>query len=437
MSVIAGVGRADITPPVGIRLSGYASRKTGSTGIHDDLTATVLYLEQDGAPAALVGLDVIMLGADEVAEIRRCCQELTEIPAERIFVACTHTHAGPQTGPGEGDPLQAAYAECLRWKIAGALREAKLRAEPVQLGYTRKAVRLAGNRRERTPEGTILGYNPDAPTPAETDILQVLTAEGRTLAALIVYDCHGTTMGPDNYLISADYQGYARRLVERELPGCLAMVLGGCGANQNPYPRGTFEWAERHGRRLGAAAYQGLLEIEETEVVERLGLYTNEAKLPVAALPSAAECQAELQAAEAAAEAERDPDGALSWTTERRLRHAKERLEAAERGDTDLGIPVELQVIALDDVAFVSLPGEIFFEIGQAIRQASPFAVTLPLGWSNGSIGYIPTQAEVPFGGYEIEMARASKHGLPARDDADAVLVAEAVKALAAAKGGA
>lgn len=434
MSVVAGVGRADITPPVGIKQSGYASRQTGSVGIHDDLACTALYLEQDGAAAVLVGLDIIMFGADEVAAIREVCTDLTGVPGERIMLACTHTHAGPLTGPGEGDPLRAAYAECLRWQVAGAIREAMQQPQPVSMAHTRRAVRLAGNRRERTAEGTILGYNPHAPTPTAADIVQLADAHGRPLAALVVYDCHGTTLGPDNLLISADYHGYARHLVESQVPGCRAMVLGGCGANQNPYPRGTHDLARQHGLRLGAAAYQGLLENVQPRPVSRLGVATHQASLPVAPLPSLEECRQQLATAEAAAEAERaaagDPEADLSWLVGRQLRQARERLEAAEGGVTDLGIRMELQAIALDEVAFVGLPGEIFFEIGQAIRAASPFPVTLPLGWTNGSIGYIPSEAEVPFGGYEVEMARASRHGLAAADDADRSLTVEAVKAL-------
>lgn len=438
MSVVAGLGRADITPPVGIKQSGYASRQTGSVGIHDDLTATALYFEQDGESAALVGLDIIMFAEDEVRAIREVCAELTGIPGERIMLACTHTHAGPLTGPGENDPVRSAYAECLRWQVAGAIREAMQSPQPVSLAYRRQAVRLAGNRRERTAEGTILGYNPHAPTPTAADVVALTAADGSLMATIVVYDCHGTTLGPDNLLLSADYPGHARRLLESLVPGSRAMVLGGCGANQNPYPRGTHELARQHGRRLGAAAYQALLENAEAQPVQRLNVATHAAQLPVAPLPSVAECRQQLAAAEAAAEAERaaagDPEAKLSWAVERALRQARERLEAAESGATDLGIPVDLQVLALDDMAFIGLPGEIFFEIGQAIRAASPFPVTFPLGWTNGSIGYVPTAAEVPFGGYEVELARANHRGLPARDDADSALVAAATRALGLAR---
>jgi hypothetical protein len=101
------------------------------------------------------------------------------VPASNVFLACSHTHGGPVTGPGDGPPLRTAYAESVRWKIAGAICEARARAVPARLGHARKEALVAGNRRERTPDGqTILGYNPDLPTCRFTDVLRVEAAEG-------------------------------------------------------------------------------------------------------------------------------------------------------------------------------------------------------------------------------------------------------------------
>lgn len=450
MALLAGVARADVTPPVGVMMSGYAARKTPSVGVHDDLAATALYLEKDGVQAGLVSLDLIDVETRELDELRARCQELAGVLGENVFVACSHTHGGPLTEPREGDKLLAAYLENTWWKIAGALSEAKRNAAPVRLGHARTEARVAGNRRERTPDGrTILGFNPNLPSPRVTDVLRLDRADtGQPMAVLFQYGCHGTTMGGDNYLITADYQGSARRFVERGLAGARAMFVGGCAGNQNPHPRGTFALAEQHGQRLGAAVVHAALSIEATREVERLKVHALHHRLPLAELPTIQACRDELTAAEAAAEAERqrarekaqqagvpcDPKIPLAWATERRLKRAQECLAAVERGEKDLFIPVELQALALDDVALVSLPGEIFFEIGEEIRRRSPFRVTLPVDYANGSIGYVPTQAEVPFGGYEVQMSRAHRHGLPLRDDADAALIAGALAALAQAR---
>ncbi len=446
MTLLAGVARADVTPPVGIMMSGYAARKTPCIGVYDDLTATALYLEKDGVSAGIVAIDVIQMNADEIAEVRARCQELTGMAAENVMLACSHTHGGPVIGSGEGERLRAAYAECLRWKIAGALAEARQRAVPARVGHTRKEVLFSGNRRERTADGrTILGFNPNAPTPRFSDVLRFDNADsGEPMGVLFQYDCHGTTLTQDNYWITADYPGFARRFIERQLPNVRAAFLGGCAGNQNPYPRGTFALAERHGARLGAAVFEGALDIEQTREVSRLAVHTLHAGLPLVDLPSVETCREQLKAVEAEVEEEMKraeqraqetgKPASLSWATERRLKDAKERLAAAERGETDLTIPIELQVLALDDIALISLPGEIFFEIGEEIRRRSPFAVTFPVGYANGAIGYVPTQAEVPFGGYEVIQARARRHGLFARDDADTALIDYTLAALTQAR---
>jgi len=446
MSLIAGFARADVTPPVGIKLAGYASRTKPSIGIHDDLAATALYLKVGETEAAIVSLDIIFAGTDEIAAIRSRCEEQSGVPAGNVFLAFSHTHSGPQPGPGEGDPLRAAYAEALRWRIAGAICEAKERSMPMRVGRGHKPARIAGNRRERTANGTILGYNPDGPTPDTTDVLRFDDeATGETVGVLFQYACHGTTMGGDNLWISADYQGPARQMAERLMPGVRAMFVGGCGADQNPYPRETFEWVERHGAVLGAAVYQACLDIRETEEIETLAVHIGQCELPVADLPPLEECRDQLRAAEQEADAARrehaekngveyDPSLPLSWHLDRNLRNARERVEAAEAGEQDLTLPIELQAIALGDIGFVGLPAEVFYSIGRRIREKSPFSLTLPIDYANGWTGYIPTEDEVPFGGYEIDMARARRYGLPIRDNADSVLVEAAVEALETAR---
>src|SRR5439155_7109688 len=71
---------------------------------------------------------------------------------------------------------------------------------------------------------------------------------------------------------------------------------------------------------------------------------------------------------------------------------------------------VEVQVVALgDEVAFVSLPGEIFVELGLAIKKASPFKYTFIAELANGSIGYIPDRTAYQEGNYEVVSARCAQ----------------------------
>jgi hypothetical protein len=71
---------------------------------------------------------------------------------------------------------------------------------------------------------------------------------------------------------------------------------------------------------------------------------------------------------------------------------------------------VEVQVFSIgDQVAIVSLPGEIFVELGITIRQGSPYPLTAVAELANGSIGYIPNRVAYPQGEYEVISARCAE----------------------------
>jgi hypothetical protein len=73
-------------------------------------------------------------------------------------------------------------------------------------------------------------------------------------------------------------------------------------------------------------------------------------------------------------------------------------------GDT---IALEVQVFRLsDDTAVVCLPGEVFVELGQAIKQASPFKTTFVMELCNDTPAYIPTTKAFAEGSYETVNSR-------------------------------
>src|SRR6185436_1220483 len=94
---------------------------------------------------------------------------------------------------------------------------------------------------------------------------------------------------------------------------------------------------------------------------------------------------------------------------------------AARKGQP---LEVEVQVITLgQQLALVSLPGEVFVELGLSIKQASPFAVTMIAELANGSIGYIPNKPAYLEVNYEVVSARCGA-------GAGELLVTAAVKLL-------
>jgi hypothetical protein len=431
-------------------MAGYGARKTGSVGVRDELNAVVVYLAQGETEAALITLDLIGVDAMLVMRVRTAVSAAADLPADGISLACSHTHGGPEMRLDRGDPRdeqRQAYVGHLVHLLAGAVAEAKQRAVSVRAAAGRQDCSFGKNRRLTAPDGsTINAENPAGPRAPFTDVLRLDdSSSGAPLAVLFSYACHATTLVGNNYLFSADYPGEAKRTVERLLPGVTAAFAAGCCGDINPYPRGTPDLVFRHGATLGCAAAQAALEAERLEDL-RLRVVRKPFHLPIDPAPSREEAQARLAALEREAEAERRdartaaggrdvPDSvALNWLTARRLRAARELLAALEGAGVGPGLPVEAHVLAVGEFALAAMPGEIFVDIGASIAAGSPFARTVAVSHANGAIGYLPSHAEIPRGGYEVTQARALHRGLQVADHADQAMIDGVLAALREAR---
>ena len=88
-----GIARRDVTPRVGLDLSGFIAREGPCAGVHDPLYLTALVAEENDRLVALVSCDLIGLGAATVRRVRERVARSSGIPAEAQLYACTHTHA--------------------------------------------------------------------------------------------------------------------------------------------------------------------------------------------------------------------------------------------------------------------------------------------------------------------------------------------------------
>jgi len=445
--LLAGIARAHVTPPVGMLMSGYASRKTGAMGIHDELCAVALYLTDDQIETALISADIIGIGREGTERVREACAAVSGVPGKNILIAFSHTHGGPQTDlrrTDSIDKLKNAYGTVLVHKIAGALSEAKFKAVPARVGYGRQDCSFAMNRREQTDEGNIvIGVNPDGPTMPFTDVIRIDRLEEREpLAVVFSYACHGTTMGGDNLLYTADYPGEAKRFVDRQFPTALSSFIAGCSGDINPYPRGQFEYVEQHGKQLGCAVVQAALDIEDMQEDARIAVARHEFQFQLGEQPSLDEAREKLARIQATADEEIakakekagdnpiDEGKALNWFTARMLRGTEALVKALESGQAELAIPGETQALAIGDCAIVGMPGEILVRIGMEVAERSPFPRTIAISHTNGAVGYVPTAEQVPLGGYEVERARASRYGIFIEPQSDQVLIDSALKSL-------
>ncbi len=435
----AGVAQINITPPVGVDLSGFAGRAGGCLGVHDELRAKALWLENGEQRLCLVTADLIGLDAASVAEIREHVHAETGLPAAHLMISCSHTHSGPGTPclPYLGE-VDEGYFAVLKRKLVGLVRMAAAQQQQVGVAPGRTEVCVGVNRRERTPEGTTrLGRNPSGVLLPYVDVLRV-QGEGTTpLAVLFTHAAHPVTLGGDNLLVTADYPGVAQEVVERAWgddgrPTAL-FAQGCCGNINSQREPGTFEQARRLGLRLGGATVRATEEswrdLKADAVV--LGSASEVAQLPLFDPPPVDEAEATLAQCRETAEANRDQANVGMRKTQLGLVGWAERvLDLSRQQAHDLTVPFEVHAVRVGDTAIVGLPGEIFIEYAISIAQASPFEHTLVLGYTNGNIGYLPTAAAYAEGGYEVETAYKYYGTLMHRPESEVVVLETAARVL-------
>jgi hypothetical protein len=341
------------------------------------------------------------------------------------MISATHAHTGPVLGGdgpraalwGADHKLARDYTAALPGLIAGAVQKADAARKPARLSFgSGKEDGLAFNRRFHMLDGSV-GWNPGkknphivrpaGPTDPEVPVVLVETDDKapKPIAVYVNFAMHLDTVG--GLLYSADYPATLAKAVAAALGDDVVTVFAtGCCGDINHINLGSARPQKGHGE---AARIGTRLAAETLRTIDR-GLTPAEGGLRVSAetvelaLP-ATTAEDAVKAKAVMAELERGAKPAPAFLTQVK---AFQVLDVAERLGKPL--PVEVQVISLGrDLAWVSLPGEVFVELGLQIKRGSPYRQTLIAELANGSIGYIPNRAAYPQGNYEVVSARVAE----------------------------
>src|SRR5690625_4471382 len=98
MSILrAGTAKKCINPPLGSEMAGFIARKGKLQGVHDNLWAKSLVINNSSNDLVLISLDLIGLQSETIDEIRTALEQDLDINKKSIIISCTHTHSGPET----------------------------------------------------------------------------------------------------------------------------------------------------------------------------------------------------------------------------------------------------------------------------------------------------------------------------------------------------
>ena len=401
LALKAGTARRSITPPPGIFLIGYGDRSKGNIGVHDDLTATALVLEDGTTRIAIVALDMLAINEFVVNRVRQ------RLAPTEVLLCCSHTHSGPIAYAGKGSPRKnRLYINALVENILAAVQEAQAATVPVRLEYSQGQASIAINRREKMPDGHMeIGRNPDGVVDRSVQVVSILNDNGIRMATLINYACHGTVLGPDNRLVSADWIGIMRSQVEAELGG-LALFLQGAAANLNPdmywEDARAFEMVAEQGSSVSRAVLSAIRSGSEPLEGLPLEIERMEAWLPTEA-PVTSPRPPKNYAKGLLAMAKLPAWLAFLANPLLNQRYPwKSRIEARAG---NWSVPMRVNAVRVGGTALVTFAAETFTEIGMAVKGNSPAKHTLFVSLTDGCISYLHSAASHLEGGYEVDTA--------------------------------
>jgi hypothetical protein len=357
-----GTAKVDITPRTPVPLAGFNFR----TGVFDrveiPLFARVFCFKfEPEPPVILVSADLIWWGSDRIDIMRRGIRAQSGLERAAIVLHATHTHSGPQTSERMSPLIGAAstsYIATMEEAVIGSVRDACAALEPVRVERASAACPI-GIHRRRLMNGEIrMAPNHEGPNDRECTVVRFRTVCGGTKAVLVHFTCHPTTTAGN--FVSAEFCGVAMTAIERGLGNDVtAAYLQGCCGDVRPalirdgeFYRGDANDVLRLGEEL-AGVVSGVLSgpMEPCE-----------------------------------------PGGCASKHATLALFFENIDAESAK---------MEMTCVRLTrDLGFLTFNAETVVAYGLFVKRYSNGSL-LPLGYTNGMIGYVTTEQQLIEGGYE------------------------------------
>jgi len=389
----AGAATVDVTPPCGCPMQGYEMRR--AEGIADSLCVSALAVGADRPAWLLLTVDCIGLDRRFTARARAKLAESIAMPPDAVTIACSHTHSGPATLPRLGDvEADQQYLAWLEQHLLAAARAAAENVVDVEWRFGTGLLSENVNRRVRCGGRIELGADPAGPVDSRLRVVRLdRKADSSPLALIVHYACHATASGGVPQ-ISADWPGSMRSalraLYDQPEPPVVCFLQGCAGDITHRIARDRDSWPEHFGQHTGV----------QSHILGRLG------------------AAAALVASERSVAVPAETAVAVSQPLSLRYRW-RPAFERTEVQVVRIGASVSDGARADSAIWMIMLPGEPFAAYGPHIAERLRRAVgvdeqhVLVCGYSNDSVGYLPTRAALRDGGYEVARAH-HLYGRPA-----------------------
>jgi hypothetical protein len=398
----AGCAKVNITPPVGIWLSGYGSRNKPSDDIVDELYAKALVLDDRSNTIAIISADLLWVPLEITNEVRGILKKKIGIDEQNVLICATHTHFGPKifarTKIGPDDPnntVDKSYVKTLVKKMTDSVFLAYKNMQEVKIGAVKGWLpEIVYNRRPRKADGSVqmtfslppevtaarkIQHDPDGsvrvtfntgepeltfgPIDPDVWVLRVENMNGHIVSSIVNFACHavsGSGFSDWFYSISADFPGVTTNVVE-QAEGGICLFTSGTTGNIVPIQRGK-KARFQIGKAIAGEALRQLQFVPISGDI-KIKAMKKAVKIPI-----------------------------------------KQSLSPNRIIDADKGknyLTTEIQVLRLGDIYLLGLPGEVLVEVGLEIKKKAELESLVIISLSNDAVGYVCHSQAYEGGGYE------------------------------------
>lgn len=247
------------------------------------------------------------------------------------------------------------------------------------------------NRRERTPDGKAkMGTNIEGIVDKRIGVLAMRNAESKELVGIVVFcTAHPNVLKGDSDVLSADYPGMTREILEK-IVNCPVIIVQGAAGNVNAKYRGSREALKQMAYTLSGHVLT-MLPIVTYSPIINLRTISSTMQMKLKDIPEIDEIRSMAQLAEKQWGVNTD-----EWLTI--------VLEKYKQGIRQLSVDLEVQLFQINDGMFSGIPMEPFSETALEMKESLQNELAFLGGYTNGYIGYLPTKEEFTYGGYEVEL---------------------------------
>jgi len=417
----AGFGRVNITPNYAVPLEGNRTIRM-SQGFQNYLyTICVALRDAQGKTALLLVNDLAMTYSILVEKHTQAISQATGVPEENIYIAATHTHSGPAVTSSNksAEPYRPFLQESMVQAAVAAMED--LAPAQIQTGST-EAKGLTFVRHYLMNDGTYSGDNfgkiysgykaHEREADEEMQLVRLVRSGKKQDILLVNWQSHPTVASTsatpegkaNQEMLSADYVGFLRDFVVAQ-PQCQVAFFQGAGGNLNPRSSIVSEQtnvpqdAREYGNRLGEYAIQALATLKPVQagpLLSQRTLYSAQIDHTEEHLLSSAKIVADLW------NTTHDFDLCVRKGEYMGITNPYQATSIVRRAAmTEESEELQINALAIGQIAFVTVPYEMFCQNGQAIKNGANYETTFVITCCNGHYNYMAADAAFEYGAYE------------------------------------